>query len=211
MERISIEEGNIEAAVVRAAEVLRAGGVVLYPTDTLYALGVDALSDTAVASIYERKGREEKKPVHAIVSDLEMAGMYGEVNDAVKQLAERFGGSVTFIVKKKTGIESGITRGLDTFGFRIPSNAFCIALAGRFGAPITTTSANRSGMAPMSKVDDILSQLGEGAQKIDLVIDEGKLPERLPSTVIDLSGSMPKIVREGAVLSSEIESFLSTV
>lgn len=213
MERISLEESTIEHAVKRAVEVLRAGGVVLYPTDTLYGLGADALSDAAVEKIYDIKGRDEKKPIHAIVADVTMAEKYGKVNDAVHKLAERFGGAVTLIVEKMD-TDSGILRGVETFGFRIPNNAFCIAFAKAFGGPITATSANKSGATAARRVEDILAQLGlsaqagESAQKIDLIIDAGELPERKPSTVVDCSGPSPKILREGAVSASDIDSVL---
>lgn len=201
-------------AVARAAAVLRAGGVVLYPTDTLYGLGADALSDDAVAKIYAIKGREEKKPMHAIVSGLGMAQMYAEVGDDTRLLAGRLPqGQVTFILKKKDGCNTGIAKEIPTFGFRIPDNAFCLALVREFGRPVTATSANVSGQKPGRGVEDILEQLGEGpysnvfqktAIGIDLVIDAGELPERQPSTVVDLSGAEPVILREGAISPAEV-------
>jgi L-threonylcarbamoyladenylate synthase len=205
MERLQLAVSNLQETAVRAAEVLRSGGVVLYPTDTLYGLGADALSDEAVAKVFRIKGRNEGKPVHAIVSDIEMAAQYGEVSDIVRRMVEALPrGKVTYIVKKKEGIESGIAKGIDTFGFRIPDNDFCIAMIEAFDGPVTATSANRAGEAPQRSVEAILHQLGENADMIDLVVDGGELPQREPSTVIDISGAVPRIVRTGEVSEAQI-------
>ena len=217
MERIVLTEHNIGEAAKRAAAVLRAGGVVLYPTDTLYGLGADALSDEAVAKIFAVKGRNEGKPVHALVSDLAMAGKYGEISDSAQVLAEKLPhGQVTFVVRKKAGINTGISKEIPTFGFRIPDNAFCIEMLHAFGGPITATSANRAGEVPQCSVDAIMAQLeyhsnvlqNVGTWNIDLIVDAGELPPRLPSSVVDVSGTAPVILREGAVSRSEIEAVL---
>ena len=205
MKVVKLTPENGHTFVVEAANVLRAGGVVLYPTDTLYGLGSDALSDEAVAKIYAIKRREKWKPIHAIVSDLEMAGRYAELTDDVRSFAKQLPkGQVTFILKKRAGSNSGILNGLDTFGFRIPDNELCIALTRAFDGPVTATSANVSGMESGSTVEGILAQLGENARHIDLILDTGELPTRAPSTVVDLSGETPVILREGAIPNSEI-------
>jgi L-threonylcarbamoyladenylate synthase len=176
----------------------------------LYGLGADAFSDAAVAKVYEIKKRDGKKPVHALVATAEMAEFYCEMNDVARGFLKAFPkGKVTTILKKRSEFDSGILRGEETFGFRIPDNAFCLALIRAFGAPITATSANVSGAPASRRVGDILAQLGDGARKIDLVVDAGELPESKPSTVVDLSGTGPKILREGAVSAGEITSFFA--
>ena len=214
MERIQLTEGNIAACAARAADVLRAGGVILYPTDTLYGLGADALSNEAVAKIYAIKGREERKPIHAIVADIAMAKKYGEITDEARTLAQRFGGKLTLIVKKRGEFNTGIVHGVNTFGFRIPDNEFCIALARAFGSPITATSANRSGEKPEREVENVLTQLGhsnilENVGMLDFVIDAGELPESKPSTVVDMSGDAPIILREGAISAASLGPLLA--
>ncbi len=194
---------NVEECAARAGAVLRAGGVVLYPTDTLYGLGADALSDAAVAKVYALKGREEQKPMHAIVADLEMADAYGEVSDTARTLVETFGGKVTLIVKKHN-VDSGIAKGIQTFGFRIPDSEFSIAMVPAFGKPFSPTSENKSGGASPRRIDAILKQLGDVAHMIDLVIDAGELPISAPSTVVDFSGSEPVILREGAISAASL-------
>jgi L-threonylcarbamoyladenylate synthase len=166
METIHLAKNNISEVAAKAVEVLTSGGVVLYPTDTLYGLGADAFSDEAVAKIYDIKGRDEKKPIHAIVADIEMAEQYGEIDDLARQfLKELPGGQITLIVKKKKGIDSGICARIQTFGFRIPDNAFCQALLKAFGKPITATSANAAGQIPEKDIDAILFQIGKSARK----------------------------------------------
>lgn len=204
MERLLVSDPQ---AIARAEAVLASGGVILYPTDTLYGLGVDALSDEAVAKLYVIKGREAGKPIHCIVADMEMAQRYAEVTPLAVSLAWRFlPGALTLILKKKPGTGSGIARGIDTIGIRIPLNDFCRALARRFGKPYTTTSANVSGAAPGRSVDDILEQLGERGRLIDLVIDAGELPLRLPSTVVDASSGQLLMLREGAIPVRDIDN-----
>ncbi len=209
MDVLSLIEDNGRGCAARAANVLRTGGVILYPTDTLYGLGADALSDVAVEKVYSIKGREEGKPMHAIVADLEMAGRYGEIDDRVRLLAQKFPkGKITFVVKKKAGANTGIVRDGNTFGFRIPDNEFCIAMLRAFDGPITATSANKSGEAPESSVEKILEQLGASAEGIALAIDGGAISGGLASSVVDLSAGEVRILREGAIPAVEIKKAL---
>lgn len=208
MEIIHVNGQNIGQCATRAAKVLRAGGVIVYPTDTLYGLGAAALSDEAVAKVRAIKGRDKGKPMHALVSGAAMAGMYGEVTKKAETLAKEFGGGVTVVVKKRSGFDAGILRGVPTFGFRIPDSDFCSRLLTALCGPVTATSASRSGLPAMRRISDILAQFGDHAEKIDLVIDGGTLPAREPSTVVDLSLPKPKIWREGAILASNISAIL---
>ena len=206
---------DVAGCVSDAITALRAGGVIIYPTDTLYGLGADALSDEAVAKIYSIKGRDERKPIHCIVADMEMAEKFAEVNDEARKLAkEFFPGSLTLILKKRKGIETGIAKGIDTIGIRIPNNEFCLSLAREFGKPVTTTSANIAGVKPEKSVGKIIAQLGKSADLVDLAIDAGDPPadgtERLPSTIVDVSSGKPIILREGAIHVAEIWDTLQT-
>jgi len=185
--------------------MLRQGGVILYPTDTLYGLGADAFSDEAVDTIYAIKGRDEKKPIHCIVSDIAMAEEYAEVTNDARLLFERLlPGGLTVILRKRKNVRGGIARSIETIGIRIPHNDFCIQLAGAFGEPFTATSANLAGHEHQRSVEAILKQLGPNAEIIDLIIDAGELPPSAPSTVVDLSGEEPVILREGAIPSADI-------
>lgn len=205
METIVLSETSPIEAVAKAAEALRADEVILYPTDTLYGLGADAFSDEAVARLKAIKGRDAKKPIHAIVADIEMAVKYGEINEVAFALAFAYlPGPLTLILKKKAGIDTGIAKGIETIGIRIPNDAFCLALAKEFGRPITTTSANKAGMQPERSVAGIIEQIGDNSRLLDLAIDGGELPERLPSTVVDVSKGEIRILREGAIPAAAI-------
>ena len=200
-----LDSGTFAACVAEAAEVLRAGGVIVFPTDTLYGLGADALSDEAVEKIARIKGRDENKPIHAIVSDTRMMARYAEINPGGKKLAEKFfPGPLTIIFKKRERLISGIAKHIATIGIRIPDNDFCIEMARAFDGPVTATSANRAGEVPQRSLNAILAQLGDAAQEIDLVFDAGELPSSLPSTVIDVSKGEMAILREGAIPAADI-------
>ena len=207
METFQLEK-NFGQCVLRASGALRSRGVIIYPTDTLYGLGADALSDEAVAKIYTIKGRNEGKPMHAVFADLEMVAEYAEVNDVAKRLAEEFlPGALTLILKKKPSVQSGIAKGIDTIGIRIPDNDFCLELARTFGKPYTATSANKAGNPPQLSTEKVLEQLGESAEKVTLVIDAGLLPMSLPTTVLNVVSGAPSILREGAISAAEILKF----
>lgn len=204
METVNLTAG-LGRCAIQAAGTMRNGGIIVYPTDTLYGLGADAFSDETVNRVYAIKGREEGKPVHCVVSDFEMAAEFAEINAAARRIAERLlPGALTLVLRKKPGVQGGIARGMDTIGIRIPKSDFCLELARSYGKPFTTTSANASGMAPERTIAGIIEQLGPAADDIDLAIDAGELPASAPSTVINLVSGHPSILREGAVSSEEI-------
>ena len=205
MRRVELSPDTLTDVIEQASTMLRQGGVILYPTDTLYGLGADAFSDEAVDTIYAIKGRDEKKPIHCIVSDIAMAEEYAEVTNDARLLFERLlPGGLTVILRKRKNVRGGIARSIETIGIRIPHNDFCIQLAGAFGEPFTATSANLAGHEHQRSVEAILKQLGPNAEIIDLIIDAGELPPSAPSTVVDLSGEDPLIVREGAIAAADI-------
>ena len=220
MEVLSIKKQSVAACVSVAVRELRAGGVILFPTDTLYGLGADALNNDAVEKIYAIKGRDERRPIHCIVADIAMMEKYAEVSDMARLLAREFlPGALTLILKKREGIDTGIARGIGTIGFRIPDSQFCLKLAQKFGRPFTATSANISGRKTELTVKAILGQLSGGIshsnvlqnvrmRNITLVVDAGDPPaggaERQSSTVVDLSGKEPIILREGAISDADI-------
>lgn len=205
MERLELTTRNTAECVQRSADILSRGGAILYPTDTIYGLGADAFSDAAVDTVIAIKGRDQRKPIHCIVADIAMAENYAEFSDDARLLAKAFlPGALTLVLKKKPDVAHGIGRYRNTIGIRIPDNAFCLALARAFGRPFTTTSANKAGMPHAPSVDGILEQLGAVASRIDLVIDAGDMMPRLASTVVDLSGEEPVILREGAIPAADV-------
>jgi len=205
MERIQLTNENLAACVAKAAEVLRAGGVILYPTDTLYGLGADAFSDAAFQRVCEIKDRDERRPIHAVFENLAMAEAYAEISPLGRRLAEAFlPGPLTLVFKKKPAVTTGIGHNLSSIGVRIPKNKFCLALAHEFGKPYTTTSANMSGAESPATFEGIIKQLGGNTELIDLAIEGGALPAYLRSTVADVRNDKPHILREGAISAAEI-------
>ncbi len=186
-------------------QILEQGGVILYPTDTLYGLGVDALNREALKKLRTLKGREEGKAISIVVADMTMAEEYAEVTPLAAKLAEAFlPGKLTLILNAKDTLPGELTAGTGTIGIRIPNHVLCLNLARELGRPFTATSANVSDMESKHSVPEILAQFGSSAPFIDRVIDAGTLLESLPSTVVDARSEFPHILREGAIPSEEI-------
>lgn len=185
-------------------DILNGGGILLYPTDTLYGLGVDALNVEALKKLRALKGREDGKPISIVVSDMEMAEEYAEVTPLALKLTEAFlPGKLTLILKAKSNLPTELTAGTGTVGIRIPNHVLCLNIVRELGRPYTATSANVSDMDSKNTVSEILAQFGARAGMIDRIIDVGELLESLPSTVVDARGLSPHVIREGAI--SEID------
>lgn len=199
---------NLEEVAREAATILSRGGLILYPTDTLYGLGVDATNQEALEKLYALKERDREKPVHSIYPDLESVERVAEVTPIAQKLANAFlPGALTLILTQRESAQ--IYGGKDgSIGVRIPNNPFCLSLAHAFGKPYTATSANISGEVTHTTIDAILSQFGDTISLIDMVIDAGELPVSLPSTVVDARDGL-KILREGSVPLEEIERAVS--
>ncbi|MEK7613733.1 MAG: L-threonylcarbamoyladenylate synthase [Patescibacteria group bacterium] len=180
--------------------------IVLYPTDTLYGLGVDATNPEAVLRLQDLKGRGEEKPISIVVSDLAMMKNYAIVTPLAERLITQFlPGKLTLVLCSKPGFQTPGVVGADgSVGIRIPNHPTPLRLVRELGKPITATSANVSGMVPESTPQKILAQFKEKASWITEVFDEGALPENDASTVVDARGDKPVILREGAIAVSEI-------
>jgi L-threonylcarbamoyladenylate synthase len=178
--------------------------IILYPTDTLYGLGVDATDAEAVAALRALKGSGVEKHISIVVSDIDMMRQYAEVTPLAEKLAKAFfPGKLTIILQGKN-LPKELSEDM-TIGFRIPNHPAPIHLVTELGKPITATSANISGMQNMKTTEEILAQFGGDASKITRVINVGVLPESLPSTVVDARGSEPIVIREGAITTLAIQ------
>lgn len=182
--------------VVAAVEVLRAGGVVMHPTETCYGFAVDVGNAEALEKLYKLKGRDANKPVSIMVADLEMARTYGEFSTKALELAEKYWpGPLTILVPRSLNLPENFNKGQEFVGIRCPSHEFSRELVKAFGSPITTTSANLSGEPPLYEVD--LKSFGELAKEIDLVVDGGEIPMNKPSTIVKVIGAEIEIIRQG--------------
>lgn len=182
----------------RAAEILERGGLIVYPTDTLYALGGDALNEKAIMKVYEAKKRPLSMPLPIAVSDLDMMMRYAHIDDRARMLTDKYlPGALTLVLKKKN-LPELLTSGLDKVAVRIPANNAALGLVRLVDRPVITTSANFTGELPPVSMDEVPSELGA-----EVALDQGKLGERVPSTIVDFTGK-PKVIREGKISKKEI-------
>ena len=180
--------------IEQVVDVLKNGGIIVYPTDTIYGLGCDIFNKKAITKIYQLKKREQKKPMSIICTDLREIAKYALINDYSFQILKKsLPGPYTFILRAKSQTPKTVLSKNKTVGIRIPDNRICSEIVKKLGSPIITTSLNMSG----EKVLTNPSQLSkEVFNKIDLIIDAGNLSQE-PSSVIDLSGNYPIILRAG--------------
>ncbi len=202
MQTLSLSEFSTEKIIEVATQVLSRGGLVIFPTETVYGAGVDATNQEAVNKLLQYKSRREGKPLSIAVNSIIMAEQYVEINSQATKLYERFlPGPVTVISKSKHQVASGVESEFGTLGVRIPDFPLITSLVTNLGKPITATSANASGKKSPYSVADIFTGLSESQKNlIDLVIDAGLLPTRPPSTVIDTTLSAPVTMRQGAAV-----------
>jgi L-threonylcarbamoyladenylate synthase len=209
MKILQLKEAGVEECVRAAKEVLAGGGVIIYPTDTLYGLGADAFSTAGFEKVCMIKGRDERRPIHAIFANLASVQDYAVVTPMGEKLARAFlPGPLTLVFEKKPHLTTGIAHNIPSVGVRIPNNRFCLSLAQEFGKPFTTTSANVSHEGPLPTIAGIVSQLGDTASFVDLAIDAGPLSTDMRSTVVDARADVPFIFREGAISAEEINEAL---
>jgi len=199
MRVLDLHQISQEKAVEEAVESLATGNLVIFPTETTYGAGVDALNQHAVDTLLAYKTRREGKPLSIAVADARMASQYVEVNDSAHRIYQRFlPGPVTVISRSLGKVAPGVESEFGTLGIRIPDYPLILEIVNRLGRPITATSANASGGKRPYSISDLLSQLSEKQKKlIGLVLDAGQLPPNPPSTVIDTTLSTPVVFRQG--------------
>jgi L-threonylcarbamoyladenylate synthase len=181
----------------RAIEALRRGGVVAYPTDTLYGLAVDPRREDAVEELFRVKGRPAGMAIPLIAMDLEQAMTAGHFGAPERRLADAFWpGPLSIVVPAAPGICRQVQGEGATVAIRVPAHALSRALAAGLGFPITATSANLSGQPPTALPADVAVALGD---RIALLLDDGPAPGGAPSTIVRLEGDVPRLVREGAI------------
>ena len=195
MELISLTSKNFQDAIGIAAKILKNGGVVMAPTDTVYGLLADATNEAAIKKIYGAKKRSLEKPLPIFVKNMAMAKKLAAINlRQQKILDEIWPGKFTAVLKRKNGIKIfGVAR--DTVGLRIPFYPFINSLLETFNQPLAGTSANISGQATSTKIDDILRQFASEKILPDIVLNAGDLPESKPSAIVDLMAQEIKIIR----------------
>ena len=192
------------ASVAEAARLLRAGEVVGIPTETVYGLAANALSDEAVPKIFAAKGRPQDNPLISHIASLDMLPMVvREVPGAAYRLAEAFWpGPLTLILPRSKTVADSVCAGLDTASVRMPSHPVALAVIRAAGVPLAAPSANLSGSPSPTTAADVLADM-EG--KIPLILDGGACSVGVESTVISLAGAQPVLLRPGYITKEQLE------
>jgi L-threonylcarbamoyladenylate synthase len=197
-------------AIAKAAEVLREGGLVAFPTETVYGLGADALNPEVVRKVFIAKGRPSDNPIIVHVAELEhLKILTDNITPEAKGLIERFWpGPLTLIFRKSASVSEIVTGGQDTVAIRMPKNNVALALIRAFGGPIAAPSANLSGRPSGTTGRHVFQDLGG---KIDMVLDAGPVEVGVESTVLDISTYPSTILRPGAVTPEQLEPVIGKV
>ncbi|HKY38260.1 MAG TPA: L-threonylcarbamoyladenylate synthase [Polyangiaceae bacterium] len=192
-----------------AAETLRRGGLVAFPTETVYGLGADALNPSAVGRLFAVKGRPSCHPliVH-LASAEELPAWAARISEAARRLAEVcWPGPLTLLVEKNAGVPDVTTGGLASVGLRVPCHPIALELLQRFGGGIAAPSANRFGRVSPTRAEHVVADLGDD---VDLLLDGGECSVGLESTILDVRAETPVLLRPGAVTVERIESILGS-
>src|SRR5688572_13093151 len=205
MSRSSINQTKHENSpenLIEAARIVLSGGVIAFRTDTFYGLGADPLNAAAVRKIKELKGREENKPILLLISDVDQVERFIDQPDSYRNIAvKHWPAPLTLIGRARPELPTDLTAGTNTIGLRLPDDEGVRAFVRACGGALTATSANPSGSLPAQTAAEVENYFRIG---IDLIIDGGAALITEPSTVVDVSGEQPRLIREGAIKRSEL-------
>ncbi|HVY54564.1 MAG TPA: L-threonylcarbamoyladenylate synthase [Thermodesulfobacteriota bacterium] len=189
----------------KAASILRSGGVIVYPTETLYGIGALASNGTSVERVFEIKGRPHASPIPVLGRDLGMLEEVAEFNAAARLLAENFWpGALTLVLKDKGKLPELITAGTGKTAVRVSAHPFVARLFKELDGPLTSTSANPSGGGNLLEFSHIYREFNG---RVELIIDSGNIPPSKGSTVVDVTTTPPEILREGDLSISKLKEF----
>ena len=204
MKIIDLSQVSIPDAAKKAVKELKNGSIIVYPTDTIYGLGVDALNVSAVVHQKKIKGRPFTWPFLIVVPDIASIEKYAVMNESAWALAQKFlPGPLSLVLPAKDILPDEILLH-GTIGIRIPDDPFCLELARQFGRPYTTTSANRTSREVPKNIHGIIEQFGHDSHDISLAISDGDRAGGKPSTVVSCTGERPVVLREGAISPVEL-------
>ncbi len=197
------------AGVIAAVSALQRGSLVVLPTDTVYGIAADAFSAAAVGALLEAKGRGRDMPTPVLVPALRtLDGLLDSVPQAVRQLAEAFWpGPLTLVVHHAQTLQWDLGDTKGTVALRMPLDPIALAILDQTG-PLAVSSANRSGLPPATDAAEAARQLGTA---VDVYLDGGPSGDPVPSTIVDLTGEVPKVLRAGAVSLEELQSVVPDV
>ena len=209
MQTLRITEHH-EEAVAHSALLLAEGNILLIPTDTVYGLAVDAFNPEALTALFAAKARNPAKGFPLFVSSIEMARRIAYVDRKKEEFLKKvWPGLVTVVLHAKDTIPKTAIGGGATVALRMPDHRFVLDVIEKLGRPITGTSANISGKAPVRSADEAALQWEHAETRPTLLCDAGVLPERPPSVIVDITGSHPIIVRAGVMTKGELDHMLA--
>ena len=193
--------------IIHAAQILRDGGLVAFPTETVYGLGADGFNEIAVSKIFEAKKRPSFNPLIMHISTIDMLDQISShSSEKVKALTEKFWpGPLTLILKRKEIVPYIVTSGLETVAVRMPDNKIALELINQLGNPIAAPSANEFSRLSPTKADHVIDQLGN---KVDLVLDGGKCDVGVESTIVEVTEESQFLLRPGGIAEEEIEKII---
>jgi L-threonylcarbamoyladenylate synthase len=196
-----MKKDDVSAALI----ALRNGEPIIYPTDTLYALGADIYNETAVRKVFDIKQRPYSVPLPVAVPSIQAIDTVAFMNETAQKLSEKFlPGDLTIILKKKLSVPDIVTSGFDTIAVRVPNHPIAVKLLTQYG-PLTVTSANLHQKKTQDNIKDILQQL---QTPITICLTDGRR-EGVPSTIVDLSTKEPRIVRKGSISEKRLLDVIS--
>ena len=201
--------GEHHTAIARAVEQLRAGGLVAFPTETVYGLGADAESPTAVRKIFAAKGRPPAHPLIVHIGDAaQLDAWAAHLPDAARKLAAQcWPGPLTMVLRRSPRVPDEVTGGLPTVGLRVPNHPLALALLRAFGGGIAAPSANRFGAVSPTTAQHVLADLGD---VVDVILDGGPCEVGLESTIVDLTHDDPVLLRAGGIDRETLATILGT-
>jgi L-threonylcarbamoyladenylate synthase len=201
--RMSRLDVKIASQIDRAVEILKAGGVVAYPTDTVYGLGADVFNADAVAKIYDVKRRPRTIPLPVLIAEAEQVKLVASSVSRYARLLMRhfWPGGLTLVLPKAASLPDIVTAGDDKVAVRLPDHIVPLTIVRRLGKPIIGTSANVSNRPSPLTAQEVEQQL---AGQVDLIIDMGRCPGGIESTVVDVTGEAPVVLRQGIVPEEEV-------
>src|SRR5680860_91017 len=203
MKQIKLDLDNIkivEKVADVAAEVLQSGGVLIYPTDTIYGIGGNAFDEVVIDKIMNIKNREREKPLLVFVKDIKAARRIACIDSVVEKILNNiWPGPITVVLRKKDILPDSLTGNGETIAVRIPDDEFVAKLLEKVDFPIIATSANISGENNLFEAEDIIEKFSGRKVQPDLFVNAGKIENKQASTIIDLTTPAPRIIRMGIV------------
>ena len=199
----TIEATYAELQIRAAIVMLKVGGIICFPTDTLYALGADAFNAEAVLRVFHAKGRDEDQGLPVLLSDAEQLHQVAiDIPESAWKLASRYWpGALTMVVRRSPDLPDIVSGGARTVAVRVPDHPIARQIIKELGRPVIGTSANRTGAPDSRTMQDVINDLGPW---LDYTVGEGTLPAGQPSTIVDLTQARPHVLREGAVSSEDV-------